>query len=65
MSNTHGNWGNSIDASTLIYFVSTFFSSLGSGSFSGNWPLREGYIGVRGDNVTVDAMQFSALFFTL
>ena len=31
MLNTHRNWGNSIDASKLIYFVSTFSSSLGSG----------------------------------
>lgn len=65
MFNTHGNWGNSFNASKLIYFVSTFSSSLGSGSFSGNWPLREGYIDVRGDNITVDAMQFSTIFSTL
>ena len=64
MLNTHRNWGNSINASKLIYFVSTFSSSLGSGSFSGNWPLREGHTYFRGD-VTVDAMQLSTIFFTL
>lgn len=49
----------------LIYFVLTLSLGLGSGSFSRTWPLREGYLVVIVDKVTVGAIQRIIIFFTL
>lgn len=49
----------------LTYFVFTLALVLGSGSFSGSWPLRESYLDIILDNVTVDAIQFIIMSFTL
>lgn len=49
----------------LTYFVFPLALGLGSGSFSGSWPLKEGYLDVILDNVTVDAIPFIIISFAL